>query len=116
METENGSVEPLRSSFGRPSASPTFEIVAQDGRVVTRLYVMPGEGDAVRVQAEIYPVHAPENNEPQWRFFDFPTRKHAQEFVDEALMALEYLGCSVEEPRKGASPGSGTDAPHEFAA
>jgi hypothetical protein len=77
-----------------------------DGRLVTRL-VGIGSGRAdVRVVAEVYPVHAPETSEPQWRFFDFPSPDRAVRFADEALLALEYLGCTVSEsvPHAGDTP------------
>jgi hypothetical protein len=71
----------------------------RDRRLVTRLFVIDGDGRAVRVAAEIHPAHAPESSEPQWRFYDFPTLRSAQHFAEEALLALEYLGCTVTETR-----------------
>jgi hypothetical protein len=70
-----------------------------DGRLVARLVGIASGGEAVRVAAEVYPVHAPEAGEPQWRFYDFPARDDAQRFVDETLVALEYLGCIIGEKR-----------------
>jgi hypothetical protein len=64
-------------------------------RVVVRVVGLQAGGDRIRVAAEIYPVDVPETNEPQRRFYDFPTRQKAQAFADEALLALEYLGCTV---------------------
>lgn len=77
-----------------------------EGRLVTRLVGIGSRGADVRVVAEVYPVHAPETSEPQWRFYDFPSPDRARRFADEALLALEYLGCSVSEPLPHA-----TDAP-----
>jgi hypothetical protein len=71
---------------------------AHEGRLVTRLIGIGSGGSDVRVVAEVYPVHAPETSEPQWRFYDFPSSDRARRFADEALLALEYLGCSVSEP------------------
>jgi hypothetical protein len=68
-----------------------------EGRLVTRLVGIGSGGPDVRVVAEVYPVHAPETSEPQWRFYDFPSPDRARRFADEALMALEYLGCNVSE-------------------
>jgi hypothetical protein len=73
-----------------------------DGRLVTRLVGIGSGGSDVRVVAEVYPVHAPESTEPQWRFYDFPSPDRARRFADEALLTLEYLGCSVSEPASSA--------------
>jgi hypothetical protein len=83
-----------------PNAEPTSVLFAyearRNGRLITRLV---GNDDVhrVRVAAEVYPVDVPETNEPQRRFYDFPSRRQAQTFADEALLALEYLGCTVTE-------------------
>lgn len=89
----------------------TYE-VTHDRRLVTRLVgiELGREGHSVRVAAEIYPVHAPETSDPQWRFYDFPSREKARRFVDEALLALEYLGCTVAEPRTHVDAGPRTVA------
>jgi len=79
-----------------------------DGRLVTRLVGIGSGGADVRVVAEVYPVHAPETSEPQWRFYDFPSPDRARRFADEALMALEYLGCSVSETLPHASDAPAT--------
>jgi hypothetical protein len=68
-----------------------------ESRLVTRLVGIGSGGADVRVVAEVYPVHAPETSEPQWRFYDFPSPDRARRFADEALLALEYLGCSVSD-------------------
>jgi len=86
----------LRPSFDETSVLFVYE-TAIDGRIVTRLFGIDTDGEAVRIAAEIYPVHAPETNDPQWRFYDFPTRKHANHFAEETLLALEYLGCTINE-------------------
>jgi hypothetical protein len=107
----------LRPSFDETSVLFVYE-AAVDGRLVTRLFGIDTDGQAVRVAAEIYPVHAPETNDPQWRFYDFPARKNAQHFAEETLLALEYLGCIVTESEAlGARSGSrATGASDRFAA
>ena len=85
----------------------------RQARVVIRLVATEADVDRIRVAAEIYPVDVPETNEPQRRFYDFPTRQKAQAFADEALLALEYLGCTVTET---GTFGPGTAAFAEFAA
>src|ERR1043165_9142631 len=74
-----------------------------EGRLVTRLVGIGSGGADVRVVAEVYPVHAPETSEPQWRFYDFPSPDRARRFADEALLALEYLGCAIGEPMPHAT-------------
>ena len=71
--------------------------VRRSGRVVTRLVGIQADVDRIRVAADIYPVDVPETSPPQRRFYDFPTRRKAQTFADEALLALQYLGCTVTE-------------------
>jgi hypothetical protein len=107
----------LRPSFD-PESMPFFYEAAVDGRLVTRLYGIDTDGEAVRIAAEIYPVHAPETNDPQWRFYDFPTRKHARHFAEETLLALEYLGCNIteSEPLVADSRSRATGASDRFAA
>ena len=81
--------------------------VSKEGRIVTRLYGFERAGHDIRVAAEIYPVGAPQDSQPQWRFYDFRARDRAHHFADETLLALEYLGCIVTErpaARSAVSP------------
>ena len=92
-----------------------FEAI-HEGRLVTRLVGIGSGGADVRVVAEVYPAHAPETSEPQWRFYDFPSPDRARRFADEALMALEYLGCSVSESLPHASDAPATTVKDAVAA
>ena len=65
----------------------------KEGRTVAILRGIAGVNGAVTVETEVYPITAPHNAEPQVRPYAFPSREQAVRFVDEALMALEYLGC-----------------------
>lgn len=85
-------------TFDEASVLFAYQADTDGGRLVVRLFGIDTEGGAVRVAAEIYPVHAHESNDPQWRFYDFASRKSAQIFADETLIALEYLGCMISEP------------------
>ncbi len=69
----------------------------KEGRTVAVIRGWAGENGVVEVEAEIYPVTAPANAEPQKRPFTFPSRGHADSFVEDALAALEYLGCAIAE-------------------
>ncbi|HZO50925.1 MAG TPA: hypothetical protein VFB26_12335 [Gaiellaceae bacterium] len=80
----------------REQATQTYDVV-HEGRLVARLVTLEPAGPQTRVTAEIHPVHAPLGSDPQRRVYDFPTRATAQRFVDETLLALEYLGCVVRE-------------------
>lgn len=109
-DTALGVLPPVPASSEQSNTLFTYE-VAHDRRLITRLVgvALDREGRSVRVAAEIYPAHAPETSDPQWRFYDFPTREKAQHFVEEALLALEYLGCTVAESRThlaGSGPGT----------
>lgn len=85
--------------FPAPGARTLFAHEARrDGKVVARLFGVERDEHTIGVAAEIFPVTLLRNNEPQWRFYDFPTIDQARRFADEALIALEYLGCSVGEP------------------
>jgi hypothetical protein len=69
----------------------------REGRPVAILRGLEGVNGAMTVETEIYPIGAPANADPQVRPYAFPTRELATRFVDEALLALEYLGCSLAE-------------------
>ena len=69
----------------------------REGRTVAVLRGVEGVNGAVTVETEIFPVTAPANSDPQVRPYAFPTREQATRFVDEALLALEYLGCTLAE-------------------
>jgi hypothetical protein len=69
----------------------------KEGRTVAVLRGIPGLDGAVTVETEIFPVTAPATADPQTRPYAFPTREQATRFADEALLALEYLGCTLAE-------------------
>ena len=69
----------------------------KEGRTVAILRGVEGVNGAVTVETEVFPVTAPANSDPQVRPYAFPTREQATRFVDEALLALEYLGCTLAE-------------------
>jgi len=66
----------------------------RDGKIVAQLRGLEGENGAVTVETEIYPAGLL-GKDPQVVPFAFPSRDHAARFVDEALDALQYLGCVV---------------------
>lgn len=71
-----------------------FEATRGDERVM--LLEAFGEPDGhVTVDAEIWPVESEDRREPLLASYRFATMALASKFVDEAMIALEYLGCTV---------------------
>ena len=66
----------------------------KDGKPIALLRGVP-DGDAVAVEVDVYPssqlVVEPLRRGP----YRFETREAALRFVNEALLALEYLGCTI---------------------
>ena len=69
----------------------------KDGRTVVVIRGTQGVNDEITVETEIVPITAPPNTEPQVQPYVFTSREQAARFVDEALLALEYLGCTLAE-------------------
>lgn len=69
--------------------------VRRDGRIVVVLRGVDSGNGGVTVEAEVHPVRGA--GEPQNRPFAFPSRDRATSFVDDALDALQYVGCTVAE-------------------
>jgi hypothetical protein len=69
----------------------------KEGRVVALLRGVAGANGTVTVETEVYPVTGHASTEPQKRPFSFRAVDQARHFVDETLLALEYLGCTVVE-------------------
>jgi hypothetical protein len=71
--------------------------VRKEGRVVAVLRGVAGTDGGLTVETEVFPVTATANAEAQVRPFAFATDQQARRFVDEALLAFEYLGCTLAE-------------------
>ncbi len=71
--------------------------VRREGRVVARLRAMGAADGSVIVETEVLPVNRAPGEPGIERPFDFPDADYARRFVDEALLALEYLNCEVVE-------------------
>jgi hypothetical protein len=69
----------------------------REGRTVALIRGLTAADGSVTVETEVFPVTAPANAEPQTRPFTFRTREQALRFADEAVLALEYLGCVLAE-------------------
>lgn len=74
----------------------TAEIVREathDGRWVARIRCYDGDGGSTIVEAEVMPVGGTEavHRGP----YRFATAHDAFRFLQEAVLALQYLGCSI---------------------
>jgi hypothetical protein len=62
----------------------------------------------VSVDAEVWPVRSEERDEPLLASYRFATAALATKFVDEAMIAFEYLGCTVarftDDDRESPTP------------
>jgi hypothetical protein len=81
-----------------PAPRPATEFfrheVRRDGRGIVVLRGLR-DGNAVVVEAEVYPRQDDLASEPLRRPFPFASEVQAMRFLEEALVALEYLGCVV---------------------
>ena len=81
---------------GAPAPTPPlFEHeIRHDMRVVARLQAHETP-DGFVVESYVFPKAAQDAAEPVAQPFAFATLAHARRFVDEAIVAFEYLNCSV---------------------
>ena len=68
--------------------------ILRDGRVVATLLAHRTPA-GVTVESTVYPITEANGVEGLKRPFAFSTVDHARRFVDEALVAFEYLNCTV---------------------
>lgn len=82
-------------SSGADSALSLFEHeIRRDGRVVATLRALR-TADGVTVESEVFPVTQAAGEAGLTRPFAFASVDHARRFTDEALVAFEYLNCTV---------------------
>jgi hypothetical protein len=70
--------------------------VRREGRVVAELRALGASDGSVTVETEVFPL-SQSPGAGIARPFEFPDADYARHFVDEALLALEYLNCEVAE-------------------
>jgi hypothetical protein len=86
----------LRSPEADGSGSLFVHEVRRNGTVVAALQGVPRPDGGVIVEATVTPIgQAP--GDTITRPFSFTTAEQAARFVDEALLALEYLDCEITE-------------------
>ena len=82
-------------SAGADSAGSLFQHeVRRDGRVVATLRAHKTPA-GVTVESEVFPVTQVAGQPGVTRPFDFGSLEHARRFADDALVAFEYLNCTV---------------------
>ena len=66
----------------------------RDGRVIATLnaYQTP---TGVTVDSEVFPITQPPDEPGMKRPFTFGSLDQARRFVDEAIVAFEYLNCTI---------------------
>ena len=69
-------------------------VVRRDGRIIATLQGHDA-GDGVGVDSEVFPVTAAVDEPGLKRTFSFPSGDHARRFVDDAIVAFEYLNCVI---------------------
>ena len=69
----------------------------KDGRVVVFLRGVGIENGGVTVEAQIFAMSSGLDTPPYARPFTFSSREQATRFIDETLLVLEYLACSIAE-------------------
>jgi hypothetical protein len=70
--------------------------VRREGRVIAQLRALGAPDGSVTVETEVFPLSQPPGSGIA-RPFEFPDADYARHFVDEALLALEYLNCEVAQ-------------------
>jgi len=82
-------------SAAADSARSLFEHeIRRDGHVVATLRAYQ-TAEGFIVEAEVFPVNQPAGQPGIPRPFAFGSLDHARRFADDALVAFEYLNCTV---------------------
>ena len=86
LEVEPASVGSVRSLFD-------YE-VRRDGRVIATLRGQQSAAGTT-VETEVFPATSAPGEPGMTRPFAFASTEHARRFADEALVAFEYLNCTI---------------------
>lgn len=68
--------------------------IRRDKRVVARIRAYPS-GSGITVESQVFPLTQPPDGGGVTRPFSFQTLEQAHRFADEALLAFEYLNCTI---------------------
>lgn len=89
---------PARAASASQASAAREELYAyevrREGRIIAQLRALGALDGTVVVETDVYPVNR-QAGEAISRPFEFPDADYARRFVDEALVALEYLNCVV---------------------
>jgi len=77
-----------------PAGSVFQHEVRRDGRVIATLYAHQ-TATGVTIESEVFPVSQAAGEPGLTRPFAFTSLDHARRFADDALVAFEYLNCTV---------------------
>jgi hypothetical protein len=91
-------VSALEPELGRKPEPPGLELsvhsARKDGREVVRLRSVDQGGGCV-IECEVYPLSGLRVEPLRPGPYRFPSRSEADAFINEAVLALTYLGCDV---------------------
>jgi hypothetical protein len=93
----NSSSFPLAGQLRRPADQLLDRQATKEGKDVVHLHVR--DADQCIVEASVFPPQAAAGEAVPVAPFTFSTPEEAREFVEEASIALEYLGCDVSVTR-----------------
>ena len=68
--------------------------VRRDGRVIATLQGQQSSAGTT-VETEVFPITSAPGEPGMTRPFAFASPEHARRFADEAMVAFEYLNCTV---------------------
>lgn len=82
---------------GRPgsTATPPVRQARKDGRQLAVMRTVDAENGGAVVECEVYPANTLMIEPLTLGPYTFSTPEEAQAFVEEASLALEYLGCEI---------------------
>jgi hypothetical protein len=91
-------VSALDPQLSREPESPGLELsvhsARKDGREVVRLRSVD-QGESCVIECEVYPLSGLRVEPLRPGPYRFPSRSEADAFINEAVLALTYLGCDV---------------------
>lgn len=82
-------------SAGADDGTPSVRQARKDGRQLAVMRTVNGADGAIVVECEVYPANTLMIEPLTLGPYNFATPEEAQAFVEEASLALEYLGCEI---------------------
>ncbi|MBA2741353.1 MAG: hypothetical protein H0U46_05020 [Actinobacteria bacterium] len=95
-QRSNVAPDPAENQVTVPSSRKLYSYEARrEGRVIAKIAAFGASDGSVVVETKVHPVNQPLGDNGIARPFEFPDADYARRFVDEALLALEYLNCDI---------------------